>query len=181
MHILLRSTIMISRYFKSALVGVVVLVLGAASASAGSITYDFVEDSGGPNPGTVGGFFVFASPPASATSSWSTSNPADVLDFEITDPKIGPVGSYLGFPAFVGPISSNNGTSLDAGAYLAENAAGNLGLTVQLGPAPLADEIVVAQNIATGNFVLVPEPSSLLLAGTATLAGLGFWVRRRSR
>jgi hypothetical protein len=98
---------MISRHLKSAFVGVFTLVLCAASASAGSIRYDFIEGALAPDPGTVGAFFVFASPPASATSGWIIANPADVLDFEITDPKIGPVGPYLTNPAIGPPIASN--------------------------------------------------------------------------
>ena len=33
---------------------------------------------------------------------------------------------------------------------------------------------------STFNLLLVPEPSTMVLAGTAALAGLGFWVRRRT-
>ncbi len=38
-------------------------------------------------------------------------------------------------------------------------------------------------KINPGTFVLtpVPEPSSLVLAGTAALAGLGAWARRRRK
>jgi hypothetical protein len=41
------------------------------------VTYDFIEGALAPDPGTVGAFFVFASPPASATSGWNTANVAD--------------------------------------------------------------------------------------------------------
>jgi PEP-CTERM motif len=173
---------MIVKQLKSAIFGLSAFVLCAVSASAGSVTYDFIEGPDAPNPGTVGAFFVFASPPASAMTGWSTNNTADVLNFEITDPKIGQVGSYTIGSVFVDPVVSQNGTSLDNGQYLSFSNIPSALVLVILGSTPNSDRI---QNgvTTTGNFVLapVPEPSSLMLAGTAALAGLGCWMRRRGR
>jgi hypothetical protein len=158
-----------------------VLALCAAPARAGSLTYDFIEAPGSPNPGTIGASITFASPPASPNSGWNTINNADVLDFQILDASIGPIGSYITNFGILGAIVSNSGPDLDGGAFQGIGPNSTLAF-VTLSFTPQGDIISTPNNEVNGDFVVapVPEPSSLALAGIATLAGLGAWARRRS-
>jgi PEP-CTERM motif len=151
------------------------LAICTGSAKAASVTYDFIEGSTAPNPGMIGGIFVIASPPASATSGWS-GDYTDVISYQITDPSIGMVGFYT---PTEGTVSSSTGAELDGGGI-----GSVLGANVTNSKANFAAGTLNSSGhtLAHGTFVLaaaVPEPSSLVLAGTAALAGLGLWTRRR--
>jgi hypothetical protein len=149
------------------------LAICTGSAEAASVTYVFVEGSTAPNPGTIGGIFVIASPPASATSGWSGTG-SDVLSYQITDPAIGAVGFYT--PETALTLSSSTGAELDGGEIVAFMGAYGSRTAFSTG------HLQGSNASVTGTFVLaasVPEPSSLVLAGTAALAGLAVWARRR--
>ena len=151
-----------------------------ANATHAVVLYEFIEASTGPNPGGVGATLLFDAPPASATSGWSTSTNFDILNFNITDPAIAPVGFYSS--SIQTAIVSNNGMSLDSGEIV-----GTMGSvmvdTVLDGNFSSLQEIISGD--AMGAWVLgvqsVPEPSSFVLAGIAAVAAVGAWARRRNR
>jgi hypothetical protein len=155
-----------------------VLALCAAPARAGSLTYDFIEGPTAPHPGTIGASITFTSPPASPDSPWLTGTHADVLDFQILDASIAPIGSYIISFVIANPIVSLSGPDLDGGAFQGTGPAGVTGL---LSLVLHLDRLIGPNAPVDGDFVVapVPEPSSLALAGIATLAGLGAWARRR--
>jgi hypothetical protein len=159
-----------------------VLALCAAPARAGSLTYDFIEGPGSPHPGTIGASITFASPPAEPNSFWATFHTTDVLDFQILDASIAPIDSYMTNFIIPSTIASDNGQDLDSGSFFGRGP-NFTGVSVLLFSGPNQDAIVAPNNVVTGDFVVasVPEPSSLALAGIATLAGLGAWARRRGR
>jgi hypothetical protein len=67
---------------------------------AGTVTYDFVEGIGAPNPGEIGATITFFSPPASATSNWMTSEASSIDNIQILDS-----GLFLdGFTGALTPI-----------------------------------------------------------------------------
>jgi PEP-CTERM motif len=157
------------------------LALYAGAAMGGSVTYDFIEETGSPNPGMLGGLLTFSSPPAFPNSFWTTSSGADILGFQITDPAIGPVGSYLSGLEFIVPIASSDGTSLTQGDLVGINS-GVAKAEAFMNPG--FDNSMLNSTLLTGfgQWVLassVPEPSTLVLAGCAAAAGLGVWARRR--
>jgi hypothetical protein len=164
----------------------VVLALCAASAHAGTVTWQFVETTGGSGPGTIGGLLTLNSPPIDLTPGveWVAIT-GDAVDLQVLDPVIGPVGHYdlvltvdselegIG-PSFISidtVITGLNATS-DV-AFTEITAVSDLGVGTAAGGGP----------VAFGDWVLasaaVPEPSSLALAGTAALAGLVLWSSRR--
>jgi hypothetical protein len=85
----------------------------------------------------------------------------------------------LGPTVFV-PIGYTSGTELSATDTYSGQTFASLGLTAGTytwtwGTGADADSLTVNIGVAS-----VPEPSSLALAGTAALAGLGLWARRRA-
>jgi hypothetical protein len=85
----------------------------------------------------------------------------------------------LGPTVFV-PIGYTSGTELSATDTYSGQTFASLGLTAGTytwtwGTGADADSLTVNISVAS-----VPEPSSLALAGTAALAGLGLWARRRA-
>jgi hypothetical protein len=155
---------------------------------AGSVTYDFIEGAGAPNPGTVGGILTFASPPASPDTSWSTSSVADVLDFQITDKKISAVGSYNlnGSPP---TVTSLTGARLDSGNVYGFFISGGYTIDATFSTNP-GQSIIVGYGLAApstpGDWALatavVPEPSSLVMGSIsiALMGGIIVLKRRRS-
>jgi hypothetical protein len=84
------------------------------------------------------------------------------------------IGSYIDVPT--GYVS---GSPLSGSMTFDESTIASLGLTpgtytYTWGSGADADSLTV--NIAS-----VPEPSSLIMAGAAALAGLGLWIRCRGR
>ncbi len=155
------------------------LILSAGPARAASVTYDFIEAAGSPNPGTVGAFITFASPPAEPNMGWTLSALTDILAVQVTDSAIGPVGAYTP-SGFVG-VGSATGALMDFGAIETTSPAGD-GFTFAGQSTPGLASIDGLGKFNPGTFALaVPEPSSLVLAGTAALAGLGAWARRRRK
>ena len=73
--------------FFSFILAVVALTLASASnpSQAGSVTYDFVEGTGAPNPGEIGATITLSSPPATPSSGWTTSVSSDILGLQIID------------------------------------------------------------------------------------------------
>ena len=161
--------------------------LGATSASAGVI-YQYVEVGSGVLLGTL----EVDSPPASATTGWSTADDSDLVTLFFNDAVFG-----FGSGNLVGNVVSFAATSL-TGATL---DGGDIGLsfpTIPGDPAidraatfffglPLGDdfgaasttftfssgEVIVADQFVQGDWAAlpqVPEPSSLALIGLALLA-----------
>ncbi len=157
-----------------------VLALSAGAARAGSsVTYNFIEGPHGPNPGTVGGILTFASPPASDTAGWSTDSLADVLSFQITDPALGS-GFYT--PTDITTVVSTTGAALNSGSVKDLGMGGHVNAAAFFGDGPVGG-FLEARSYTTGAWVAassVPEPSSLVMAGIASTAGLGLWARRRT-
>ena len=161
-------------------IAAVVLALGTVPARAGSVTYDFIEGQFSPNPGMVGAILTFASPPAYANMPWTTSANADILSFQITDPAMVPVGSYVATIAET--VVSTSGGTLDSGIIDGNNAGFLINTIITSTP---DSSYITNVNEATsfpGDWVVsssIPEPSSLIQAGIAALASLGIWTRRR--
>jgi hypothetical protein len=168
----------------------VVMAICAGSAQAGTVTWQFVESSGGSGAGTIGGLLTLDSPPVDLTSGvhW-TATTADVVDLTVLDPTIGPVGSYdlnLNVASIlegIGPnfVNVHEVSGQNAGGDVAFSNisdvlnASNLGVGLATG----------GQGLANGDWVLaaasVPEPSSLVLAVSAAIAGLAARARRRHK
>ena len=167
---------MIARQLKSLLFGVC-----AASASAGSLTYNFIEGSSAPNPGEIGATITVLSSPAIATAGWSTDNPANVLSLNIIDSSLFP-GGYTG-PMLVDALALNlvslTGSNIDDAVLQSttQNLTVAISTTATSFNDPNSNDIAGAWLASAA----VPEPSSFLLAGTAAIAVLGVFVRRRSR
>ena len=171
---------MIARQLKSLLFGICAFVLCAASASAGSLTYNFIEGSSAPNPGEIGATVTVLSPPAIATAGWTTDNPADVLSLNIIDSSLFPSG-YTG-PMFVDALALNlvslTGSNIDDAVL--QSTTQNLAVAISTTATGFNDP---NSNYIAGAWLAsaaVPEPSSLLLAGTAGLAGLAGLGRGRA-
>jgi hypothetical protein len=164
----------------------VLLAVCAVPARAASVTYNLIEGPDGPNPGTVAAILVFASPPASPDSAWTTTGIGDILSWEIIDPAGAPAGSYAPFTLTEG-FSSPTGATLDQGDLTAH--MGSQSVFVAASPAAGNDRIgplgTTRGEPIAGDWVLaaatVPEPSSAVLVGTAALAGLAAWPRRQAR
>jgi hypothetical protein len=164
-------------------VAVAVLACFAVPARAGSIvTYDFIEGLNSPNPGTIGAILEFKSPPASPTAGWSTSNPSDIVSFQITDAAIGPAGA-IGSVDILPFITSTAGTGLDIG--IVSGVVDGIAVLTAVVTSGTGVSKMFATASAGGDWFLatqaVPEPSSMFLAGIAAAAGLGAWARRRNR
>jgi hypothetical protein len=158
-----------------------VLALGALQAQAGSIAYNFVEGGAfAPHPGMIGATLTFDVPPASPDSGWTASAP-DVLSFIILDSAIAPVGSYT---VTGGYAVSLTGAMLDAGVIQASTGGITIATIPSSAPGVSFVEITAGgQGGSNGDWLLanasVPEPSSLVMAGIAALAGMRVWMRRR--
>ncbi len=102
--------------------------------------------------------------------------------FEIVNSGIGTPATYLAQVLF--NVSSSDGRILDGGALTVVDSGENPVYAVILSPTPGATFVRNLETIGTyhGEFVLanaVPEPSTLLLAGTAAAVGLALWAHRR--
>src|SRR5262249_37450249 len=93
------------------------LALCVAPARAASVTYNFIDASNAPHPGTIGAILTFASPPASPDHEWVTMINADILDLQVTDSAIAPTGHYSATMTdpVNDPVISDKGTELDSG------------------------------------------------------------------
>ncbi len=168
----------------------IVLALCAASCQAGTVTWQFVESSGGSGAGTIGGLLTLISPPVDLTpgTSWTATTP-DVVNFQVLDSAIGPVGTYnlsLNVASILEGIGPN---FVNVHEVSGENAGGDVAFSNISGTLNASDLGVGLAGggsgiNANGDWVLVasvPEPSSLVLAGIAAFAGLGVWARRRHK
>ena len=168
----------------------VVLAVSTASAQAGTVTWQFVETAGGSGAGFIGGLLTLNSPPVDLTPGvhWTATTP-DVVDFQVLDPTIGPVGPY-NLSLNVASILEGNGPNfINVRELSGQNGVGDVAFS-NINGSPGASDLGVGlvtggQGDAFGDWVLVsapvPEPSSLVLAGCAALAGLGALARRRRR
>jgi hypothetical protein len=170
------------------------LILAACAAAspceAGHVTWQFVETTGGGGAGTIGGLLTLNSPPVDLTPgvSWTATTP-DLVDLTISDPKIGPVGPYdvgLNVASIlegVGPFFVN------LHEVSGQNAAGDVAFSNISGTLNASNLGVGLASgggaTANGDWVLVtasvPEPSSLVMAGSGALIVAGWWYRRRRK
>jgi hypothetical protein len=176
--------------FRRLSLGALALTLWAVPAQAALVTYHFIEGAEAPNPGRVGAILEFASPPAFPDQSWEIDSGTDsILSFRITDSAVAPVGSYT--PSFAERVTSSTGARLDSGNIVGDMMTGQGTVQAEtfisgLPGGDILEMVGVGGGFQPhGDWVLavaaaVPEPSSFLLAGTAALAGLGVWVRRRA-
>lgn len=166
--------------FVAALLG---LLSVAGRAEAGSVSYDFIEGTGAPHPGTIGAIVTFASPPASATAGWSTTNNSDVLSFEILDSAIGPVGYYGLLHLEGSTVGSDTGFTIDTGEIIGQ--MGSIGLQASfnspLDGSPSRLRVSMGNKPGVFQVASVPEPSSLVLAGIGAIVAAGYGLRRRGR
>ncbi len=147
------------------------LLTFVSKIEASSVTFDFVSTSG-LSAGKTVAVLVFNTLPA--------TSPSDVTSFDVVYNGIGPKGYYT--PTSVSIIGS--GSMLVSGTVTAEND--NTTVTLSLSGVTETAQITTtagAGHSLYGHLMLasVPEPSSLLLAGTAVVFGLGIWSRRRVR
>jgi hypothetical protein len=171
--------------FRAAILAVS-LALGAGSARAASVTYDFIEAQGAPHPGTVGAILTFASPPAEPNAGW-TGHVADILSFQITDAAVAQVGSYTPFAGST--IASLTGAKLDSGAILAMSGAKAIFGSFSTAPGTSVLVDVSPSNSGATNGVLgdwrlvpavaTPEPSTFALSLVGGLGAVGYLARRR--
>jgi hypothetical protein len=168
----------------------VILAVCAGSAQAGTVTWQFVETTGGSGAGTIGGLLTLNSPPVDLTPgvSWTATTP-DLVDLQVLDPVIGPVGSYdlgLNVASILEGIGPN---FVNVHEVSGQSAAGDTAFS-NINEAPGLSDLGVGLvggggGDAFGDWVLapaaVPEPSSLVLAGSAALAGLGALALRRRK
>jgi hypothetical protein len=163
------------------------LALCAASAEAGPVTWEFVEFSDG-GAGTIGASMTLNSPPVNLTPgvSW-TATTADLVDFRILDPNIGPVGPYdidLNVASILEGVGPNFVNIHEISGQNASNDVAFSNINGALHESDLGVSLAGGGSATVnGDWVLrpasVPEPSSLALAGIAAMAGSGAWVRRR--
>jgi hypothetical protein len=155
----------------------VALALASASnpCQAGSVTYDFVEGAGAPNPGKIGATITFFSPPASATSGWITNDASSIEGITILDSGLfldGFTGAFHPQPDQSIDAFSPNGTQLTDGDFLM--TVPSLEFTIET-----IDSSFIAENfgpnVVTGSWTVsasVPEPASAVQAGIASAIGL---------
>ena len=165
----------------------VVLALALAPASnpchAGSVTYNFTEFTGAPNPGEIGATITMASPPASPTSPWSAPGVGDINDILIIDPALFPNGFTGEFPiTSVGSQITSNGPILLGGIIISMPQL----LEIEIFE---TDTFFADIHEGVGNFVdgtwiasqTVPEPASAVLAGSASAIGLALAAFRKRK
>ena len=177
--------------------------LGAASflllatfstASFAGVIYEYREE-GSP---TVMGTLEVASPPASASTGWSTATPSDLIALFLDNAVFG-LGSanLLSIAGTLGPpeIQSLDGTLLDGGGFGINfptifpvdptDPTIHQSLSISFNQSAGEDlisvatyfvfpngQIVVADLFMNGNWIVqVPEPATLLLVATAIAAG----------
>ena len=168
----------------------VVLAICGASAQGGTVTWQFVESSGGSGAGTIGGLLTINSPPVDVTpgATWTVTNSSDLVDLTVLDSAIGPVGTYNVGLNIASILEGVGPDFINVHEVSGSNAAGDTAfsnISGTLNDSNLGVGLVNGGGgEANGNWVLVPasvpEPSSLVLAGIASLAGMvGTWARRR--
>ena len=146
--------------------------------TAASVTYQFEQSS----DGAILGYLEFASPPASATSAWSTSTATDVLSFQF-DSGSGLASISLTNPSITSAINSTDGSTLDLGTFNT-NFAGlpNWLLTFATPGLDTASYVIMGPSTNfQGNWVVssVPVPAALWLFGSGLIGLLG--VARHKR
>jgi hypothetical protein len=121
-------------------------------------------------PTQIGDVYRGFSGPASFGTGGSTSassNSGDILGIAASSNEIAVPQGYVSGSPLSGSETYDNATiaglGLNLGTYVWTWGTGNE-----------SDSFTVNIGVAS-----VPEPSSLVLAGTAALAGLGLWTRRR--
>ena len=184
--------------------------LGAASflllamfsvASFAGVIYEYRQDGSA----TVIGTLQVASPPATASTGWSTAAPSDLIALFLDDAVFGLGSANLLFvDGTLGPpeILSLDGTKLDGGGIgikfpttfpvVPTDPTGDQTLSILFGPSSDGDfigvatqltfpdgSIVISDLFIDGNWVAqVPEPNTLILLGIGLL-GVGLCCNRK--
>jgi hypothetical protein len=165
---------------------VVALTLAPASnpCQAGSVTYEFTEGSGAPNPGEIGATITLESPPASPSSTWTitSSQLSDIINLQIIDRTLFLNGFTGAFVTSSIPVSitSNTGQFIDAGVVLSHTQTQE----IEFGTTSTIFEPGADQNIVTGTWTAlasVPEPASAVQAGIASAIGLALAAFRKRK
>jgi hypothetical protein len=177
-------------YFAVAL-AVVVLSLAPASnpCQADSVTYEFTEGSGAPNPGEIGATITLSSPPASSTTTWTinSSQLSDILSLQIIDPALFLNGFTGSFPlgAIESSLGSADGQVLSVG--IIDSVPGNSVFNIAIEPTQTLFELgggPSGTNTVPGTWLVsasVPEPASAVQAGIAMATGLGLAAFRKRK
>ena len=161
----------------------VALTLASASnpCQAGSITYDFVEATGAPNPGDIGATITISSPPAQSSSGWDTASVLDVIGLQILDHNLF-ISGYAGpfrTSSISGQIISPTGPAIGAGDLV------DIQHHIEISIEALSNTDFSSPGLdhsVPGTWSLaqtVPEPASAVQAGIAIAIGLALAAFRK--
>ncbi len=150
---------------------------------AGTITYDFVEGIGSPNPGETGATITFLSPPAQPMAPWTINSPTDVIGIQIIDsaPVLGGFSGAISVSSIEVPIQSITGTTIDAGhiddEFFLPHAVIITTQSTYFNTAGVENQVAGTWTVSAS----VPEPASAVPAGIAIASGLALAAFRRRK
>jgi hypothetical protein len=168
-----------------ALVVAALSVMPAGNPShAGTVTYDFVEGPGAPNPGEIGATITCFSPPVSATSRWNTDDASSIEGIVILDSGLfldGFTGTFIPLLVLNSDISSTEGPFLSSAEITDPSGTHAIGIGQDNS---IFVSATTAVNVVTGSWTVsasVPEPASAVQAGIASATGLALAAFRKRK